>query len=129
MIIRFGTIFSKSTQIIVLIFITLLLNCASAPQLGSPINQATLKDGTFEGSYKYGPNKARVKVTIKNNKISNIIIMQHWAWRGKKAEPIIVQRILEAQSSKVDAVTGATNSSNVIMNAVQMAIEKARIEK
>jgi uncharacterized protein with FMN-binding domain len=33
---------------------------------------------------------------------------------------------MEAQSTKVDAVSGATNSSRVIMNAVQAALEKGR---
>ena len=45
--------------------------------------------------------------------------------RGKKAELIIPGRIIEKQSTDVDAVSGATNSSHVIMNAVQKAIEKA----
>jgi uncharacterized protein with FMN-binding domain len=36
-----------------------------------------------------------------------------------------VERIIAQQSTRVDAVSGATNSSRVIMNAVQRAIEKA----
>ncbi|GAK56987.1 hypothetical protein U27_03951 [Candidatus Vecturithrix granuli] len=43
----------------------------------------------------------------------------------EKTEPIIPQRIIENQSTAVDSVTGATNSSTVIMNAVQNALEKA----
>ncbi len=37
----------------------------------------------------------------------------------------ILERIIETQSTRVDVVSGATNSSRVIMNAVQKAIEKA----
>ncbi|MDH3973724.1 MAG: FMN-binding protein [Deltaproteobacteria bacterium] len=120
---------SQAIKLLPLLFITLLLSCASAPQLGGPVNKYNLNNGSYEGSYKNGPNKARVKVTIESNRIINVEIIQHWAWRGKKAEPIIVKRIVENQSTKVDAVTGATNSSNVIMNAAQIAIEKARVEK
>ncbi len=86
---------------------------------------ARLTDGIYEGQFKVGPNYAEVKVTIEGQKIVHIEIVKHDAWKGKKAEPIIPQRIIEKQSTDVDAVTGATNSSHVIMNAVQKAIEKA----
>ena len=103
----------------------MLLGCAQTPVIGAPVDHARLKDGTYEGSYRGGPNKASVLVIIKDNNIVNIEILQHQAWRGKKAETAIVERIIAHQSTKVDAVSGATNSSRVIMNAVQDAIEKA----
>jgi uncharacterized protein with FMN-binding domain len=95
------------------------------PLLTGPVNNEKLTDGVYEGSYKAGPNKALVRVTIKDGKLVEIQIVKHRAWKGKKAESIIPRRIIENQSTKVDVVTGATNSSRVIMNAVQRAIEKA----
>jgi len=71
------------------------------------------------------PGKARGRLIIKDNKIVNIQILEHRAWKGKKAELVIPRIIIEKQSTEVDAVSGATNSSRVIMNAVQRAIEKA----
>jgi uncharacterized protein with FMN-binding domain len=44
---------------------------------------------------------------------------------GGPAEEIIPARIIEKQSTNVDAVSGATMSSDAIMNAVQFAIEEA----
>jgi uncharacterized protein with FMN-binding domain len=82
-------------------------------------------DGTYEGSYREGPNSALVKVTIQSNRIIGIEIVEHQAWRGKQAESTVLNRILEAHSTDVDAVSGATNSSRVIMNAVHRAVEKA----
>jgi uncharacterized protein with FMN-binding domain len=102
-----------------------LPGCAETPVNGAPIEHARLEDGAYEGSYRGGPNKASVRVTIENGKIVNIDILQHQAWRGHIAEAAIVERIIDHQSTKVDAVSGATNSSRVIMNAVQVAIEKA----
>jgi len=99
--------------------------CSLAPVIGGPVNQEKLVDGSYEGSYEAGPNRAVVKVTIKDNKIVNIQILKHRAWKGKKAEFVIPGMIIEKQSTEVDAVSGATYSSRVIMNAVQMAIEKA----
>ena len=103
----------------------MLLGCAETPVTGAPVDHAKLKDGTYEGSYRGGLNKASVQLTIKDNNIVNIEIIQHQAWRGGIAEATIVERIIASQSTKVDAVSGATNSSCVIMNAVQKAIEKA----
>ena len=102
-----------------------LSGCKSTPVIGESVDHEKLVDGVYEGSYKGGPNEALVKVTIRDKKITNIEIVKHSAWRGKKAEPIIPKRIIESQSTKVDAVSGATNSSSVIMNAVKKAIEKS----
>lgn len=111
---------------IILIFIgTVIFGCAHTPVIGSPLKHEKLNDGIYKGSYRGGPNKASVRVTIKDKKIFNIEIAEHQAWKGKKAELPILERIIETQSTRVDAVSGATNSSRVIMNAVQKAIEKA----
>ena len=108
-----------------LVCTAILISCAPTAAIGRPVDSARLVDGTYQGSYRGGPNKAIVEVTIKDNSIVNINIIQHQAWRGKKAEETVVERIIAHQSTRVDAVSGATNSSYVIMNAVQLAIEKA----
>ncbi len=69
----------------------MLLGCAQTPVIGAPVDHARLKDGTYEGSYRGGLNKASVLVIIKDNNIVNIEILQHQAWRGKKAEAAIVE--------------------------------------
>ena len=103
----------------------LLSGCAATPIIGKPVDHLKLKDGIYDGSYKGGPNRASVRVTIKHHRIVDIEIIEHQAWKGKKAEMPIVERIIASQSTRVDAVSGATNSSRVIMNAVHKAIEKA----
>ncbi len=111
-----------------LLTIVLFKNCGSAAVIDQPIEPGRLVDGVYQGSYKYGPNKAEVEVTIQNQKIMKVKILKHNAWKGKKAESVIPDRIVEKQSTNVEAVSGATNSSNVIMNAVQKAIEKSYLE-
>ena len=110
-------------SILLAIIIALFSGCKIAPVIGGPVDHEKLRDGVYEGNYSGGPNKAFVKVTIKDKNIVEVQIVRHDAWKGKKAEPIIIERIVAEQSTRVDAVTGATNSSNVIMNAVQKAIE------
>ena len=100
--------------------------CQIAPLMGTPVEPEGIKNGVYEGEYKKGINKAVVKVTITDSRIADVELVKHTAsWIGKKANEIIPQKIVEQQSTKVDAVSGATNSSRVIMNAVQKAIEKA----
>ena len=103
-----------------------ITGCQMAPLIGSEIEGNKLRDGVYEGFYRKGLNKAVVKVTITGGRIVDVECLEHLAsWKGNKAEAIIPQRIVAEQSTRVDAVTGATNSSRVIMNAVQRALEKA----
>ena len=86
----------------------LYLGSSLPPVIGAPVNQEKLVDGLYEGSYEAGPNKTMLKVTTKDNKIVSTQIVEHRAWKGKKAEIVI---LIERQSTEVDADSGATNSS------------------
>jgi uncharacterized protein with FMN-binding domain len=112
------------SYVLILLGFTALGSSSAGVVLG-PVYGGKLADGVYEGIHRAGPNKAVVKVTVQEGKIVEIEIVKHRAWRGKRAESIIPRRIIERQSTKVDAVTEATNSSRVIMNAAQKAIEKA----
>ena len=112
------------SYVLILLGFTALGSSSAGVVLG-PVDGGRLADGVYEGVHRAGPNKAVVKVTVQEGKIVEIEIVKHRAWRGKRAESIIPRRIIERQSTKVDAVTEATNSSRVIMNAAQKAIEKA----
>lgn len=102
-----------------------IAGCKTAKVVGGPVDTKRLEDGTYKGSASFGPNKVRVSVTILDQRIVQVDILEHDAWKGHKADETIPKRIVEKQSTRVDAVTGATNSSNVIMNAAQNAIEKS----
>ena len=113
--------------LILLASLTLVLaGCTIAPLIGTRIQHEKLMDGVYEGSYRSLPNSAVVKVTIAEGRVVNVELVKHFAsWKGKKVTEVIPLRIVSEQSTVVDAVTGATNSSRVIMNAVQRAVEKA----
>lgn len=103
-----------------------LIGCTMAPIKGTTVEQEKLVDGLYEGRYSHGLNSAIVKVTISEGKIVDIEVVRHFAsWKGDRANDIIPQKIIAEQSTDVDAVSGATNSSRVLMNAVQKAVEKA----
>lgn len=84
------------------------------------------EDGTYIGSAKGYGGTVSVKVTIKNGKIASIKATgkKETAEYWKRAQAV-KGRILKAQDPKVDAVSGATYSSNGIINAVIDALSKA----
>ena len=109
----------------VVAFTGLSQSCAHMPKNLGPIDHSNLVDGVYDGSYAWFPVKASVNVTIQDSKIANIKIVKHRTHKGTKAEEPIPRTIISQQSTQVDAITGATRSSFVIMGAVQDAIRKA----
>ncbi|WP_367270567.1 FMN-binding protein [uncultured Clostridium sp.] len=61
-------------------------------------------------------------MTVNNNKIEDIELLNHKNERGKPAE-IIVNEVIKEQKITVDTVSGATNSSKVILKAIENALE------
>ena len=102
------------------------VSCSKAQLTGGKVYPDRINDGIYEGSHKSGIVKATVNVTIDKGLIKKIEIMEHRTMKGKKAEAVIPASIIKEQSTHVDAVSGgATQSSCVIMNAVQDAVVKA----
>lgn len=85
------------------------------------INLATIKDGKYEGDYDASIVSAKVKVTVKDHQITAIDLVEHRNERGEKAE-VIIDDVIKKQSIKIDTVSGATNSSNTILKAVEDAL-------
>lgn len=86
------------------------------------INLAGIEDGLYIGEYNFNESVgATLGVTIANNEIIDIEILEHRAGLGKKAE-IILQQVIDAQSLEVDSVSGATGSSTVLLKAIENAL-------
>ncbi len=102
-----------------------------APE-SSPDNNSSsaYRDGTYEGSAKgFRGGITTVSIVIRNNKITDIEVLSHGddkPFFDKAAS--VIDEILKKQSSDVDAVSGATYSSVGIMNAVEAALNKAKIQ-
>lgn len=79
-------------------------------------------DGTYTGKCDVGYIRAEVEVTVENEKITNIALVQHENEKGKSAEKV-ADEIVKEQRTDVDEITGATNSSKVIKKAVEEALQ------
>ena len=85
------------------------------------------KDGTYEGDAT-GMQPLKVSVEVKDGKIANVEITEHAETEGI-SDPAIEQipdLIVEKNSTDVDAVSGATITSNAIKEAVNKALEGAK---
>lgn len=91
------------------------------------INLSQIKDGKYIGSCNVGYIYAKVSVVVQNNKIITINLIEHRTEKGKPAEKITNDVILN-QTTKVDTVSGATNSSKVILKAIENALNKKEID-
>ncbi|MFA9464989.1 MAG: FMN-binding protein [Velocimicrobium sp.] len=91
----------------------------------SNVDLSRIEDGNYIGKCNVGYIYARVEVIVKDSNIQQISILEHRTERGKPAETI-VNDIVNQQQVQVDAITGATNSSKVIMKAVENALRNER---
>jgi uncharacterized protein with FMN-binding domain len=90
----------------------------------SDVDMSKIADGTYVGSYSSFPVVAEVSVTLKNHVITNIDLVKHQNGQGGGAERIPGQ-VIETQSLQIDAVSGATYSSKVILKAIEDALLSA----
>jgi uncharacterized protein with FMN-binding domain len=93
------------------------------------LENARLRDGTFTGrSLGYAENKELVvTVTIRGGKIADLKV-QHEEKIDLGATHLIPQRILARQSLRVDGITGATVTSQGIVDGAFQALKQAGLK-
>lgn len=127
--------------LLALLMITSLAACtqpaAETPPEEPPAEEAPpaveegIKSGTYEVEGVGFGGKMSVKVTIKDDKIDDIEIGKNYETNGagRVALEYVSQRIIEGQTTNVEAVSGATISSSSLMALVRKALEEAGATK
>ena len=106
------------------LFVTLL-----ALTVGSAFaSEALFTPGTCTGSARTGRGPVKVKVTFSPDAITAVKIAHHNETPGIAAKALkqMPERILVAQTDKVDTVSGATLTSRAILRAAAQCINKHR---
>ncbi|XMB67230.1 FMN-binding protein [Mycoplasmatota bacterium zrk1] len=87
------------------------------------LNLITVEDGNYDGEYftEDGNFGVRVEITVQDQIITEIKILEHLNALGTKAE-VIIEDVLESQTLKVDTISGATASSIAILEAIEVAL-------
>jgi uncharacterized protein with FMN-binding domain len=104
---------------------------ASSSGNSSPVQ---LKDGTYSGDTADTPyGTVQVAAVISGGKISDIKFLQMPFEENRSqqvtnmAEPQLKQNTLDAQSSNIDFVSGATSTSYGYKESLQAALDKAKV--
>ncbi|MBS5678254.1 MAG: FAD-dependent oxidoreductase [Clostridiales bacterium] len=86
--------------------------------------EAIPANGVYEGSANGMGGAVKVAVTVEDGKISDVEVLEHKETAGISDPAIeqIPQAIVDAQSTDVEAVTGATVTSEAIKEAVAAAL-------
>ncbi|MBR1893386.1 MAG: FAD-dependent oxidoreductase [Lachnospiraceae bacterium] len=86
------------------------------------------KDGTYTASEQGFAGEVSATITVAGGKITDVKIegKDETPDKGGAAIEELQPKILEAQSAEVDAVTGATITSDAVKKAVSAALEQAK---
>ena len=115
--------------IVLFIILFLVIACKEYMEVNAidktPVNISEVEDGVYEGYSETSLVKVRARVTVTDGKIENIEILEHQCGKGKPANAI-AEEIARRNDIEVDAVSGATVSSEVIKDAVRNALREGK---
>lgn len=109
-----------------LISLSLIIVLVAATLVGC--GGAKFKDGTYPGEAKGMGGLVKVQVEVAEGKIANVEVVEQTETEGI-SDPALEQipaLIVEKNSTDIDAVAGATITSDAIKEAVNMALETAK---
>jgi uncharacterized protein with FMN-binding domain len=101
----------------------LLTGCKGSPEPAVPSmpDLAAIDDGVYRGEARRFPVLVRVEVTVAGGRITAFEILKHRNGRGRAAE-VLAAEVVARQTVEIDAVSGATYSSMVILKAGENAL-------
>jgi len=88
-----------------------------------PASPAQVRDGTHTGVSRGAKGDVTVQVAVKGGRITAVGVSAHSESRPGTAIEEVPARIVAAQATEVDAVTGATVTSRAIIRAAQSALD------
>lgn len=88
------------------------------------IKPSLLSDGSYNGSYNSGRWSNKLKVTVKDGKITEIQVVKDVTFPESECTVELFKKVIEKQSTKVDAVSGATVTSKAYLKSIENALNK-----
>lgn len=86
------------------------------------IDLANTNDGVYTGSFEENRWSNSVKVTVKENKITNIEIVKSPVFKMQDVEDYIISEVIDKQTIQVDSYTGATVSTKAMLKSIENAL-------
>ncbi len=120
--------FIRASLLLFLAFgVALLLSCVIPNIRVNALDFTSVGDGVYEGFYDGVLSSARVRLSVRDGKLIVFELLSLESGLGEPAKAI-ADRVLDAQSLAVDAVSGATYSSRVILKAAELALSSAPLD-
>lgn len=101
------------------------LNQTAVLEIGA-VDLTQIPDGSYTGSYNSYRWSTTVEVTLKDHRITDILPVKIQSGRDSLVKELKEKMMLQ-QTADVDAVSGATASSNAYLKAVENALKNGAI--
>jgi len=93
-------------------------------------SQVTIQDGEYQGKFKvFAITVSSVKLTISEGKVSGIEFRRMMQSPGTSYKQDIEQSYLNNKNLDLDAITGATRTSNFAKAAIKNALENNTLKR
>ncbi|MCK4602514.1 MAG: FMN-binding protein [Phycisphaerae bacterium] len=89
------------------------------------VDPAAIADGDYPGEFTYDKFTYVVMTTIQRGRIGSIDVLTCRNNRHARKAQAVIGNIIEAQTTNVDAITGATTTSKALMKAVENSLTDA----
>lgn len=86
------------------------------------IDISDMNDGIYSGKYNAGRWSNQLNVTVRDNKITKINIEDDVAFAKSDVSNKLFNKVIEAQNTKVDAISQATVTSKAYLMSIENAL-------
>lgn len=87
------------------------------------VNLTTVADGHYTGTFEHGRFTNTLTVQVTDNQIQNIAIDNDvFAARVTNVSDEVFRRVIEAQNTEINTVTGATATMTAYLKAIENAL-------
>jgi len=88
------------------------------------VDIATLNDGSYTGTYERGRFTNTLTVHMKNQMIVGINLDNDVLLAQSEVSDDVFRKVIEAQSTDIDAISGATVTTKAYLMAIENALNK-----
>lgn len=118
---------TKSIRILSLLLCMVMIFGLAACSKDATVESGSYNAGKYTATAKGNNGDVKVEVEFDEKSIVSVKVLEHTETEGLSDAPIenIPQEVVEGQTLAVDAISGATNTSNAILTAIEDCVKQA----
>ncbi len=87
------------------------------------LNLNTVVDGSYEGSYSLNRWSNTVKVTVKDHKMTDIVVLKDVVFKLDAVTKEVFSEVLRKQSLDIEIQSGATVTAKAYLKSIEAALK------